>query len=197
MNAWFPIMGKTNARVLFVDGFAGPGEYADGEKGSPVVAMRVFARHPERAKKKAEVVFYFIEKDPARFEHLDKLVEKWRPLLAPDAKAWAKRGSFDASMSDVFDDLDEQGNRMAPALVMIDPFGVKGMPMKVIRRILANPKCEVYVSFMWEAMNRFVSEPGFEASLDELFATSEWRRAKRNWLGMSGRTSYTDCTGGD
>ena len=37
---------------------------------------------------------------------------------------------------------------------MIDPFGVKGMPMAVIRRILANPQCEVYVSFMWEAMNR-------------------------------------------
>lgn len=37
LNAWFPIMGTTNARVLFVDGFAGPGEYAGGEQGSPVI----------------------------------------------------------------------------------------------------------------------------------------------------------------
>ena len=80
-------------------------------------------------------------------------------------------------MKEVLDDLDEQGNRMDPALVMIDPFGVKGMPMAVIRRILANPQCEVYVSFMWEAMNRFISRPEFEAPMDELFGSREWRSA--------------------
>ena len=61
---------------------------------------------------------------------------------------------------------------------MIDPFGVKGMPMSVIRRIMANRSCEVYLSFMWEAMNRFVSQPEFEPSMDELFGSGEWRRAR-------------------
>ena len=63
---------------------------------------------------------------------------------------------------------------MAPAFVMIDPFGVKGIPMEVIRRILANPKCEVYVSFMWESMNRHMSKPEFEPHLTDLFGTEEW-----------------------
>lgn len=89
-----------------------------------------------------------------------------------------REGSFDASMTDVLDDLDEQGRRMAPALVIIDPFGVKGMPMAVIRRIMANRQCEVYVSFMWEAMNRFVSESEFETPMDELFGSEKWREAR-------------------
>ena len=46
LKAWYPIMGKWNGRILFIDGFAGPGEYADGEEGSPVVAMRVLDEHP-------------------------------------------------------------------------------------------------------------------------------------------------------
>ena len=106
---------------------------------------------------------------------LGGLVEKWRPILHPSGTPSAKEGSFDSSMKDVLDYLEEHGKQMAPAFVMIDPFGVKGMPMEVIRRILKNPRCEVYVSFMWEHMNRFVSESEFEAPLDELFGTEEWR----------------------
>ena len=46
-EAWFPIlgMGNRNQRILFIDGFAGPGEYEGGEEGSPLVAMRVLAEH--------------------------------------------------------------------------------------------------------------------------------------------------------
>ena len=78
-----------------------------------------------------------------------------------------RQGSFDGSMTEVLGDLAEQGKRMAPALVMIDPFGVKRHADRVtIGRILANPKCEVYVSFMWEPMNRFVSLPEFEVPMD-------------------------------
>ena len=38
LDAWLPIMRKHNGRVLFIDAFAGPGEYAEGEPGSPVIA---------------------------------------------------------------------------------------------------------------------------------------------------------------
>ncbi len=181
LKAWFPIlgMGNTNRRILFVDGFAGPGQYRGGEDGSPVVAMRVLADHSARSRIKAEVVFYFIEQDAARCQHLQQLVKDWKPRLPATASVHVRRGSFDDSMTEVLDDLDEHGRRMAPALVMIDPFGVSGMPMQTIGRILANQKCEVYVSFMWEAMNRFVSQPEFEDPMDELFGSAEWREARQ------------------
>lgn len=181
LKAWFPIlgMGNRNGRILFVDGFAGPGEYEGGEEGSPVVAMRVLAEHSAKSMINAEVVFFFIENEPRRVQHLSSRVAHWHPRLPATAKVHVREGSFDGSMTDVLDDLDEQGRRMAPALVMIDPFGVKGMPMHLIRRILANPMCEVYVSFMWEAMNRFVSEPEFEAPMDDLFGSRVWREAKQ------------------
>ena len=38
LNAWLPIMMGSNDRVLFIDAFAGPGEYEGGEDGSPVDA---------------------------------------------------------------------------------------------------------------------------------------------------------------
>jgi three-Cys-motif partner protein len=31
LDAWFPIMGSWNGRILILDGFAGPGIYTGGE----------------------------------------------------------------------------------------------------------------------------------------------------------------------
>ena len=53
-------------------------------------------------------------------------------------------GSFDETMTEIFDYLDEQKSKLAPAFVMIDPFGVSGTPMSVVRRLLKNPRCEIY-----------------------------------------------------
>lgn len=177
LNAWFPIlgMGDRNGRILFVDGFAGPGEYEGGEEGSPVVAMRVLAKHSARERINSEVVFVFIEKEPDRAQHLEGLVDQWNPKLPKSAKVQVWRGKFESLMTEVLDQLDEQEKRIAPALVMMDPFGIKGIPIEVIRRILANDKCEVYVTFMWGAINRHISAPGFEGDMTKLFGSEEWK----------------------
>jgi three-Cys-motif partner protein len=45
LDAWFPIMGRWNGRILFIDGFAGPGEYKNGERGSPLIALKSLMDH--------------------------------------------------------------------------------------------------------------------------------------------------------
>ena len=179
LNAWFPIlgMGDRNRRILFIDGFAGPGEYKGGEEGSPVVAMRVLAEHSARNRINAEVVFLFIEKHPDRVRRLKQLVDEWDSKLPESAKVHVRSGTFDSLMTEVLDQLDEQESRMAPALVMMDPFGIKGIPIDVIRRILANPSCEVYVTFMWEAINRHIGKPEFKGHMTRLFGSEEWKDA--------------------
>ena len=68
LDAWLPIMGKRNRRILFIDGFAGPGKYKGGEDGSPLIALKALKNHAARSAITAEVVFIFVEKDPARAE---------------------------------------------------------------------------------------------------------------------------------
>jgi hypothetical protein len=71
--------------------------------------------------------------------------------------------------------LDEKKSMLAPAFVMIDPFGVSGTPMSVVRRLLKNPRREIYFSLMYESLNRFKATPEFEQHLDELFGCRDWR----------------------
>jgi three-Cys-motif partner protein len=175
LDAWLPILGSWSGRIVFVDGFAGPGEYKGGEEGSPVVALRAFAGHKAKHVIKGEVRFIFIESDHARVEHLRQVVEPWRQRLPAPSAVEVIEGTFDETMAEALDSLNAQAKRLAPVFVMIDPFGVSGTPMGIVRRILNNPKAEIYASFMYEAINRFKATPEFERHLTDLFGCEDWR----------------------
>ncbi len=168
-------MGSWNGRILFVDGFAGPGKYKGGELGSPLIALQSYRDHSALGMITAEVVFSFIEENKKRAEHLRQLVEEIKPSLPAKCKVEVIHGTFDESIAGTLAYLEEQKKKLAPAFVMVDPFGVKGTPMAVIRGILQNPRCEVYVSFMYEAINRWKNASEFEEHLDALFGCTDWR----------------------
>jgi three-Cys-motif partner protein len=173
IDAWLPILGSASGRLLFIDGFAGPGEYEAGEEGSPQIAMRALADHS--AKISAAVVYYFIEKDPERAKHLETVVEGWKTKLSATTTVHVVTGAFDDTMTEIFDYLEEQNSNLAPSFVMIDPFGVSDTPMSVVKKLLGSKRCETYVSIMYEWINRFKKSPEFKDKLDALFGCTDWQ----------------------
>ncbi|MXY37183.1 MAG: three-Cys-motif partner protein TcmP [Dehalococcoidia bacterium] len=79
-------------------------------------------------------------------------------------------------MTDVLDGLGRFP--LAPAFVMVDPFGVKGLPLQLLRRLAAFPKTELLVSFMYESISRWLAQPNYEVALDNLFGVPQWRDAE-------------------
>ena len=175
LNAWLPILGRYSGRILFIDGFAGPGQYQDGEKGSPLIALNAFCEHQARNRMSAKVGFIFIEKDEKRASYLESLIDPMRSSLPSNCNVKVINDKFDGTMNEIMDLLDEQEKNLAPSFVMVDPFGVSETPMEVIARILRNRKSEVFISFMYDYINRFRSNSEFEQHLDELFGCDEWR----------------------
>jgi three-Cys-motif partner protein len=79
LGAWFPILATTQRRLVYVDGFAGPGEYEGREDGSPIIALKVARDHVLKDKLQRSgmnLVFFFIEKDEARFQNLERVLSK-------------------------------------------------------------------------------------------------------------------------
>ncbi len=79
---------------------------------------------------------------------------------------------------DTFEDAAEGilaslgGKSLAPTFAFIDPFGWKGLPLDVITRLLAYDKCEVFINFMIDHVNRFVEVDDVQSSIQELFGTT-------------------------
>lgn len=162
--------------MVFVDGFAGPGEYQGGQDGSPVIALKTLRDHAARGRFRALVSFLFIEENAEVLNHLRSVTA---PLLEemPQVSVQFIQGRFDGAISGMMQQIRGAGMQLAPAFVMVDPFGVSQTPMAVLRELLASQKCELLVSFMWEWINRFQSTSAFAEKLNALFGTDRWREA--------------------
>ncbi len=175
LKAWLPIISSWNKRILFIDGFAGPGTYTNGEQGSPLIALQTFKDHANLKHSDFEITFYFIEKDKKRIEHMAGLVGELKPALPGTFNIHIEQGEFNESMTSALDDIDTQNEQLAPCFAMVDPFGVSDTPMGIIERILKNDRSEVYISFMYEWINRFKEHDNFEQHLDALYGCTGWR----------------------
>jgi three-Cys-motif partner protein len=178
LNAWLPILGTKHGRIIFIDGFAGPGEYEGGEEGSPVIALKALREHHALQSITAEVVYLFIDNEAERTDHLKQVVARHQQGLPSKTKIEVATGACDERINSALDTIEKSGKWLAPAFVMLDPFGVSYTPLSTIRRLLKNPSCEIYISVMYEWINRFKGEREFEKPLDDLFGSPDWRKAR-------------------
>ena len=165
LNAWLPIMSSWNARIVYIDGFAGPGIYDKGEDGSPVIAIKAALEHIQPIHSK--LVFYFIEYDQERFKILKNLLKDYD--LPSNFKMEIINNKFDEHLTEVLDTVDSQFSRSAPTFAFIDPFGYSHTPFSIVKRLASNLKCEMLITFMYEEINRFWDVASEKERLDRLF----------------------------
>ncbi|MEK4479578.1 three-Cys-motif partner protein TcmP [Paenibacillus sp. FSL R5-0876] len=175
LRAWFPIMGKYNEKLVFLDGYSGPGEYNNGELGSPVIALTealdYFENCDRNGWKKPKIVFFFIEENKKRAAHLE---DQLREVNLPKEISYEVINStFEKVGSDLIDFFESTKTVMAPAFLFIDPFGYT-LSFEIIKKLMSNPKCEVFINVMYEFINRFIDTPGQEKVMTELFGTIDW-----------------------
>lgn len=173
-QAWLPILAQSNERLLYVDAFAGPGKYSKGEDGSPLVVLKAARDHV--VKFRSELLCLFVESENDRYEHLVKVLNEIKPTLPANIKFRPLQGRFNEHLSEILTELDEQKRHKAPTLAFVDPFGFSQIPFKDIARLMRYPKCEVFVNFMYDEINRFLSFPNFAQHFDSLFGLPEWRK---------------------
>lgn len=67
------------------------------------------------------------------------------------------------------------GHPRPPTFVFIDPFGFK-IPFSYVAQVLRAQSSEVLITFMFEEINRFLSQGQQPDNFDELFGCPHWRQ---------------------
>ncbi|HEV3046056.1 MAG TPA: three-Cys-motif partner protein TcmP [Solirubrobacteraceae bacterium] len=183
LDAWLPIMSHGarfrsamgKGRLVLVDGFAGPGRYATGEDGSPLVMLKAFLEHTQRHLVTADLLYLFIEERHDRIDHLRKEVEALG--LPGQVDVHFEKGRFEDVFTGLLDAIESSGAQLAPTFAFIDPFGYTGNPMDLAGRFLAFQRCEALVYMPLPFVNRFVGREGQDGALTALFGSERWRDA--------------------
>ncbi len=185
LNAWLPILshqaaqfGGASREILFVDGFAGPGEYTGGQPGSPVLALEAALNHSLPFP--VPVRFLFIEEHPDRCDHLKRVLDRYSERVRSSRKIrWTDplQGECSFVLTGILDKYERSGTQFGPALAFLDQFGYTAVSMDLVRRILEYPQCEVFLYLDYRDMNRFISDPAKADGFTRTYGGEDWRGA--------------------
>lgn len=183
LKRWLPIlarqsqnMGNGNTRLLYVDGFAGAGEYTDNIPGSPIVAIQTALSYSSTFVVQTQIKFIEIRED--RVANLRKLVDQKRPELARNGKIIVDdpiQGDCEEVVNQVIDEHERRGARLGPALFFLDQFGYSSFSIKLIGRILKHKVCEVFSYLNWNMLSPFMADPSKHAGISMAFGGDEWK----------------------
>lgn len=182
LGAWLPIMARGRLkpkRVIVLDGFAGPGVYDNGEEGSPLIALRTVLGHAHAHLLKGTTFsFVFLEPDEARYASLVEQLAEFQAAHQPwpsNIVLTHRQMTFEEGGEWILAGLGKRA--LAPIFAFIDPFGVSGLPLDLIRRMSQFDKAEVFINFMMNTTQRFATAGNIDHHLVELFGTDEFTQA--------------------
>ncbi len=182
LQAWFPILSTYAERLVFIDGFAGPGTYEGGEDGSPIVAIKALVQHRdfEEMTKRTEFVFMFSEPKPKRVRSLRAELQDFEAEMngfPPKLKVYVRDRRFYDLAEGILDDVHRKGHKLAPTFAFVDPFGCKDVRMDQLSELLSHDRCELFIYFNFNFVNRWSSSGEVDQVLEGLYGTDRYRDA--------------------
>jgi three-Cys-motif partner protein len=185
LDAYFPILAQSRSKrgkpFLYVDGFAGPGEYTNSPTGSPIAALLAINSAMAQLGDKwtaGNVTCVFIEPDGARCGHLRSRVSSFEGNAR--LKIEVKERSFEEGMRELRLELPKPFGCDDPLFVFIDPFGATGVPFQLVAKILSSDCSEVLINLDADGITRIFQAQGNnnrEQQLTAVFGDESWLSA--------------------
>jgi three-Cys-motif partner protein len=159
-------IGKKDFKFTYVDCFAGPWQANTAEMHTTSIAISL--RVLEQCKRIIEnrggsVVFraLFIEQDDVAYPHLEKYLNENTPQ---GIVAHSIHGEFVNSRQSILDWVGDSGH----AFFFIDPKGWTEVKVNTLAPILARPRSEFVINFMYDFINRTASMERHTLDMEDL-----------------------------
>lgn len=172
LSTYLNILSRTPFvdKIHIYDLMCGEGIYADGSKGSPIVAMEKIKEHYfSNGKSCPDINIWFndmdkseIEKDRFKIERVEEICSKiFQP---PTVSVEYTKNDYKELSTKVIDRINSlKGNERL--LLFLDPYGYKEIKIEQINKYLAGGKTELLlflpISFMSRVANKSLSEDYF------------------------------------
>ncbi len=147
--------------IAYVDLFAGPGRYKDGAVSTPLLVLEKAINDPDIRER---LVTVFNDKDAASVRSLETEINtipnlhllKHRPQVMNEEVG-----------NNIARDLEQ--TRLVPTLCFVDPWGYKGLSLRLVNAVIKDWGCDCIFFFNYNRINMGLTNPSVIEHMSALF----------------------------
>ncbi len=150
-----------DTKIAYIDLFAGPGRYEDGAKSTPLFILERAIENPALA---ANLVTYFNDKDGENTESLEEAIKALPGIKKLKYKPEVTTEEVGEEVVKSFEDIN-----LVPTLIFVDPWGYKGLSLRLINSVLKDFACECVFFFNYNRINMGLANEAVVEHMNALF----------------------------
>lgn len=176
---WARIMaGPAKAqRIGYFDLFAGPGRYETGEKSVPLLILEEAVKSDHI---RTRLVSLFNDAKPSHTSTLKSEIDQIPGIETLKFPPRVFTGEVNDDLAAYFEQTDT-----IPAITFIDPWGYKGLSLRLIKAVIKNFGCEVVFFFNYNRINPGIDNKKVTKRMEALFGAERLLKLKSECHGAA------------
>jgi three-Cys-motif partner protein len=157
-----PQAKKRQKKIAYVDLFSGPGRYQDGSKSTPLLILERAIADPDM---REMLVTIFNDKDSNNTQSLQQAINS-----LPDISLLQNKPRIlNKEVGEEIAQAVQQIRQSFPTLFFIDPWGYKGLSLRLIGSLIMNWGCDCIFFFNYNRINMGLNNVAVEEHMNALF----------------------------
>jgi three-Cys-motif partner protein len=152
---------QKRTEIAYVDLFSGPGSYKDGSKSTPLLILERAIANPDMSQM---LVTLFNDKDSNNTRSLQQAIDSLPDLGKLNHKPIVLNKEVG---EEIIQEIQKINN--VPTLFFIDPWGYKGLSLKLIGSIIQGWGCDCIFFFNYNRINPGLNNPKVKEHMNSLF----------------------------
>ena len=148
-------------KIAYLDLFAGPGRYKDGTISTPLLVLQEAIADKDLRRM---LITLFNDKDEENCHSLEKAINNLPGIETLKHKPQVDNNEVGTEMVKLFEEMN-----LVPTLFFVDPWGYKGLSLKLINSVLKDWGCECIFFFNYTRINMGMNNEIVKEHMDALF----------------------------
>ena len=165
-SAWarviMPSAQRNGGKIAYIDLYAGPGRYKDGAASTPLLVLQTAINHTQMSQM---LVSYFNDAENNNIKTLEKEIRKLPNIENLKYSPIIRCGEIDDEAEQYFTQT-----QLIPAFSFVDPFGYKGLSLKIVKGVIKDWGCDCVFFFNYNRINAGITNNNVSRHIDALFS---------------------------
>ncbi len=183
-TAWASVIINTQKRypqhvqrIAYIDLFAGPGRYKDGTLSTP---LKILSKAVEDKELRQRLIAIFNDKDKANVSSLKDAI---RNLPGIETLKFEPEVICEEVGDEIVKMFEEM--RLMPTLFFVDPWGYKGLSLRLVNSVLKDWGCDAIFFFNYNRINMGMNNRAVEEHMEALFGSERFSALREDLAGKS------------